>query len=216
MDERGRWAFNNKKYKSGAYNNGYPEIKDDLKGLLTNLISSKILIPTMLDRDFPLQYDSVDELVDLIEGSGRFKAAMFFSLWGETVINTATGEEVYKDIVSIETYYSSKQSFAFCINNDVWLPMMMNKEDLSFSWNLERYGLNYHRIPALLKKLNDELGWSNEELLVVDSMYIALQAGYDFFMDEFSINWEYNLNPNQDFDLEAYLEAMKKAKEQYL
>jgi hypothetical protein len=37
--------------------------------------------------------------------------------------------------------------------------MMMDNETLDFTWNLERYQLNYPRIPALIKKLDEELGW---------------------------------------------------------
>jgi hypothetical protein len=47
------------------------------------------------------------------------------------------------------------------------------------------------------------------------SPVVSLQVGYDFFMDDFVPEREYNMNPNPNFDMEAYLTAMEKAKDQY-
>jgi hypothetical protein len=43
---------------------------------------------------------------------------------------------------------------------------------------------------------------------------VTTQAGYDFFLEESIIIREYDADPNPAFDLDAYLAAIKKAREQ--
>jgi hypothetical protein len=210
--DRGRWLFDE---EYNGDNESYPAIRKSLRILMRNLISSKILLPKTLDLDIPLEYDTVDELLDQIEASGYLEDASEFDIWGDTVIYTPNGEEIHQDIISIEGFRTSAPFFVFTVRTDHWLPMMMNSENYDFTWNLEQYHLNYHRISNLLKKLDKDLGWKNNELLFNETRYLSIQAGYDFFLEESVISREYKKNPNLAFDLNAYLAAMKKAKERY-
>jgi hypothetical protein len=215
VTDRGRWCFSSESSEHERNKGNYPEIQQVLRTLLTNLISSRILIPKRLDYNIPLKYEAMDELINLIEESGRLENAADFDLWGDTVIYTPHGEEVHQNIVSIESFRPDEKYFCVCFMSDNWLPMVKDKDDLIFSWNLEQYNQNYHRIPAFLKKLNTDLEWDNSDLLKRDDFFVTVQAGYDFFLKEDVISWEYKMKPNPEFDLNAYLAAMKKAKEQY-
>ncbi|SFD54470.1 hypothetical protein SAMN05518672_102370 [Chitinophaga sp. CF118] len=213
ISDRGCWLFDGIYY--GSYNESYPEIMKSLRILMENLISSKILLPKALYGNISLQYDTVDELLDQIEASGYLENAFEFAIWGDTIIYTPNGEEVHQDIIRIERFRTSGQDFGYVVRTDHWLPMMMDRETMDFTWNLEQYQLNYYRIPALLSKLNEELGWKNEELLFKEEWYLTVQAGYDFYLEESVIIREYEANPNPAFDLEAYLAAIKNAREKY-
>ncbi len=211
--DRGSWLFDD--VYDGGHRDSYPGIRDSLRILMTSLFSSKILVPNILGRDIPLRYDTVEELLDQIEASGYLDSTAEFDIRGETVIYIPQGEEVYQNIISIERFRITEPFFQFVVRTDHWFPMMTDSEMLKSSWNLERYHLNYHRIPALLKKLDQELDWKNEELLFTEEWYLSVQAGYDLFMEESVIARAYKKNPNPAFDLDAYLAAIKRAREQY-
>ncbi len=213
IKDRACWSFDGAYH--GDYKASYPAIRKSLQILMENLISSKILIPKTMDLDIPLKYDTVDELLDQIEGSGYLENGSEFDIWGETVLYTPYGDEIYQDIISIGRFIPTSQSFAFVVRTDQWLPMVMDGETYNFTWNLEMYQLNYHRIPTLLKNLDEKLGWENKDLLFKEEWYLTIQAGYDFFLEESVIIREYESNPNPAFDLNAYLDAIKQAKERY-
>ncbi|SFD54444.1 hypothetical protein SAMN05518672_102369 [Chitinophaga sp. CF118] len=207
--DRGSWMFDGVSFEK------YPAIRKSLKILMENLISSKILFPKALNPNIPLKYDTIDELLDQIEATGYLGKAAEIGFLGDTVIYTPNGEEVLKDIIRIEGFVTSEQNFLFIVQTDHWLPMMMDNDTYEFTWNLELYQLNYHRIPALLEKLHEELGWKDKELLFLDEDFITLEAGYDFFIKESIIIREYEEKPNPAFDLDAYLAAIKNAREKY-
>jgi hypothetical protein len=204
----GYWMFYGESYENAL------AVRKNLRILLENLISSKILLPKKIYRNVPLVYNTIDELLDQIEATGYWGRPFEFGISGDTVIYTSNGEEIHHGIIHISNFRTSTQSFMLYVDTDHWLPMRMD-EDYEFTWNLEKYQLNYHRIPALLKKLDEELGWENEDLSSMDEEFITLVAGYDFFIKESIIAREYDEKPNPDFDLDAYLAATKNAREKY-
>lgn len=211
--DRGSWLFDGDIIANK--NDSYEGIRESLKILMENLIASKILIPNSLDRKIPLQYFSVDELVDRIEETGYLSSASQFDIWGDTIIYTPEGEKIYNDIVCIEGFRTSSQSFNFTLRTDHWLPMMMDHETYRYTWNLETYHQNYPRIGELLKRLNEGLGWSNKELLFLEEWYLTVQAGYDLYLEEYVISKEYEKNINPLFDLDLYLSEIKNARAKY-
>ncbi|SFD54390.1 hypothetical protein SAMN05518672_102367 [Chitinophaga sp. CF118] len=206
--DRASWMFDGVSYEH------HSSIRKSLWILMENLISSKILFPKKMSGNIPLEYDTVDELLDQIEASGYLEKASSIDFSGDTVIYTSNGEEVYQNIICIESFLKSEQNFIITVKTDHWLPMMLDLETYDFTWNLDRYQLNYLRIAALLKKLHEELGWKNKELLLKESNFTTTQAGYDFFLEESIIIREYDADPNPAFDLNAYLEAIKRSGEQ--
>lgn len=86
--------------------------------------------------------------------------------------------------------------------------MAFDEDSYSWVWNL--YNLNYYRVPSVLKKLNDILGWENEGLLEMGfNERGSMQVGCDFFLNQEVITREYNENPNPDFNLKEYLLKME-------
>ncbi|PWV48780.1 hypothetical protein [Chitinophaga sp. S165] len=208
----GRWHFDGIYYEN--HNESYPAIRESMRILMENLISSKILIPKRLTGGMSLEYDTVDELLDQVEAF-YLKDASEFDIEGDTIMYTPNGEQTSSNLVSIENFRISEQHFVFVVKTDYWLPMTMISEVFDFKWNLELYKLNYFRIPIFLKRLDKELGWENEELLLEENWFVSTQAGYDFFLRESMITRAYEENPNPDFDLNAYVDAIKMAKEQH-
>lgn len=204
--DRGCWLFDG---ANDGNNETYLEIRESPGILLENLISTKILIPKTLDRDISLEYNTVDELLTQIEASGYLETAVQFNILGDTVMHTLNGEEVLQDIIRIEGFRTTAQRFSFVVRTDHWLPMMMDIETLDFTWNLDHFHFNYHRIPALLNKLNKEPGWENEELLFKEEWYLTVQAGYDLYLEDSVIKREYEYQPNPNFELDVYLAAIK-------
>lgn len=209
----GRWPFYGK--YAADYTKVYPTVKGALRLLLENLISSRILLPTSLNQNTPLHYKDLDELMYQIEATGYLDAVTEFDIFGDTVMYTSTGEDVCQDITRIVGFRTSSPYFTFVIRKGDWLPMTINPDTEEFSWNLERYQLNYHRIPTLLKKLDVNLGWENEALTIADDYFATTKAGYDFFIEKTVIAWEYNQHPNPDFNLDAYLSAIKDTLDKY-
>jgi hypothetical protein len=202
---RGYWRFEGLPYDN------YSSIRESLRVLMENLISSKILLPNRFG-DIPLEYSTVDELLDQIEASGYLQNGSELNFYGDTVIYTLNGEEVWDNIVSVDCFSPSSQFFYVAVMSDHWLPVMMERETYAFDWNIELYQLNYPRLPAFLEKLHEELGWKDENLLCKDSNFATIQAGYDLFIEESVVIREYKTNPNPAFDLDAYLAAIKNAK----
>ncbi len=212
IHDRGHWSFDDD--YTPDYTKSYPAIRKSLGIVLETLISTKILRPKRIGS-IPLVYTTVDELMEQIEATGYFEDASEFDINGDTVIHTSNGEEIFNNIISIDSFRTSEPYFVFVAGTDHWLPMMMDSKTLNFSWNVELYQLNYHRIPAVLKKLKEKLEWKNEDFFYQDDWFISSRAGFDFFLREYIITREYNDNPNPAFDLEAYLAVIAKAKELY-
>lgn len=210
---RGNWEFESNKYGDhiGKDTPPYPEILSDLKKVLSVLIESKMLLPRFLEgKKGELEYKNVDDLVTLIDADNFLYKCFLFGIKGDTVIYTDEGEEIYSGIFSLDSFQTFKQYFLLSTKSDIWLPMSFDKDSYSFVWNLERYNLNYYRVPAVLKKINDILGWENESLLVREFNELgSLQIGYDLFLSPETITREYNENPNPEFNLNEYLLKME-------
>lgn len=165
---RGSWYFESNKYgdKIDKDTPPYPEILSDLKKVLSILIESKMLLPRFLQgKDGEMEYKNVEDLVTLIEADNFLYKCFVFGIKGDTIIYTEQGEEIHSNIFSLEGFRTFQQDFALSTKSDIWLPMAFDEDSDSFVWNLERYKLNYYRLPAVLKKINDILGWENESLM---------------------------------------------------
>lgn len=208
---RGSWYFESNKYGYDYDIAPYPEILSDLKKVLTVLIESKMLLPRFLQgKDGELEYKNVEDLVTLIEADNFLVKCFVFGIEGDTVIYTEQGEEIYSDALSLNGFRTFQQYFSLSTKSDIWLPMAFDEDSDSFVWNLERYKLNYYRLPAVLKKINDILGWENESLMSREfNERGSLQIGYDLFLSPETITSEYNENPNPEFNLNEYLLKME-------
>ncbi|OQP42732.1 hypothetical protein A4H97_11235 [Niastella yeongjuensis] len=210
---RGRWYFESNKYGDDIDKDTppYPEILSDLKKVLSILIESKMLLPRFLEgKEGKLEYKNVEDLVTLIETDNFLYKCFLFGIRGDTIIYTEEGEETYSNIFSLEGFRTFQQYFSLSTKSDIWLPMSFDIDSYSFVWNLERHNLNYYRVPAVLKKINDVLGWENESLLVREFNELgSLQIGYDLFLSQQVITREYNENPNPEFNLKEYLSKME-------
>ncbi|MCS3798888.1 hypothetical protein [Niastella sp. OAS944] len=207
---RGSWYFKSNKYGYDYDIAPYPEILSDLKKVLSVLIESKMLLPRFLQgKDGELIYKNVEDLVTLIEADNFLYKCFVFGIKGDTTIYTEQGEEIHSEIFSLVGFRTFQQDFALSTKSDIWLPMAFDENSDSFVWNLERYKLNYYRLPAVLKKINDILGWENESLMSREfNERGSLQIGYDLFLSPETIISEYNENPNPDFNLNEYLLKM--------
>ncbi|WP_428228924.1 hypothetical protein [Flavobacterium sp.] len=204
---RGSWHFDSNKYDYNYDIVPYPEISSDLKTLLTILIESQLFIPRSLEgKNEILNYSSVEELIALIEKDNYLQDCFEFGINGDTVIYTDQGEEIHSDIFCLESFRTFQQSFVLATKSDVWLPMSFNEENYSYVWNLERYNLNFSRLPAVLKKINENLEWENESLLVNEFHERGtLQKGYNIFLSKEVLKREYNENPNLEFNIHEYI-----------
>src|ERR1044072_2468136 len=183
---RGSWHFDSNKYGYDYDIAPYPEIVSDLKKVLFILIESKMLLPRSLEgKNEELKYNNVDELVTLIEADNFLHNCFDFGIKGDTIIYTEQGEEIYSDIFCLDGFRTFQQSFALSTKSDIWLPMSFDEDSYSFVWNLERYNLNHYRVPSVLKKINDILGWENKYLLAKEyNERGCFQRGYDFFLSQ--------------------------------
>jgi len=68
---RGSWCFSSNKYGYDYENIPYSGILFDLKEILNILIESKLFIPKTIDKDIPLIYDNMYELISIINTSGK-------------------------------------------------------------------------------------------------------------------------------------------------
>ncbi len=207
IENRGSWLFSNQKYD---YDFPYIGIELTLKVLLTELMESKILIPRMLEDGKKLNYSNVDELVDIILEYIFSSKVSEIDIYGDTIIYTSKGYFSHPDIFSIQGFRTTMKNFSLDIYSDVFLPMILNYEDFSYSWNLECYNLNYHRLPSLLKKISEILPWKNKSLLDDDQTNWAYQSGLDLFICKDVILQEYEKNPNPNFDIEGYIKKQTK------
>jgi hypothetical protein len=208
---RGSWYFGSNKYGYDYDIAPYPEILSDLKKLLSVLIESKMLLPRSLQgKSMELKYNNVEDLATLIETDNYLQNCTEFGIKGDTIIYTEQGEEIHSNIFSLEGFRTFQQDFSLSTKSDIWLPMAFDEDSDSFVWNLERYKLNYYRLPAVLKKINDILGWENESLMGREfNERGSLQIGYDLFLSPETITEEYNENPNPAFNLNEYLLKME-------
>jgi len=205
---RGSWHFDSNKYDYDYDIAPYSEIISDLKILLTILIESRLFIPKILEgRNEKLSYTTIEELIALIEKGNYLQNCFEFSIGGDTIIYTEQGEEIHSDIFCLESFRTFQQSFVLATKSDIWLPMSFDEDNYSYVWNLERYNLNYSRLPSVLKKINDNLKWENENLLVEKfNERGSLQIGYDIFLSKEILRREYNENPNFDFKIHEYID----------
>jgi hypothetical protein len=211
--QRGFWLFDSRKYGYNYNITPYPEIISDLKILLTLLFESKMLIPKSIGGEgqyIDLRYDDIDQLIELIEESGYLQNSYEFDIIGETIIYSKKGEETYSGIFTIIGFRTFHQNFAVSTKSDIWLPMAFDEDSFSYIWNLELHYLNYNRLPFTLKKLNNILGWENNNLIVRENRERGcLQDGYDIYIAPEVIKREWKENPNSNFNIENYLLKIK-------
>ena len=204
---RGSWHFDSNKYDYDYDISPYPEIRSDLKIILTILIESQLLIPKLLDgKNQKLEYKNIDDLISLIEKDNYLQTCFEFDISGDTVIYTEKGEEIHSSIFCLQSFRTFQQSFVLSTKSDIWMPMSFDENSHSYIWNLERYNLNNHRLSSVLKKINKSLGWENENLLQKEfNERGSLQIGYDIFLSQEVLIREYKENPNPDFNINEYL-----------
>lgn len=208
---RGSWHFDSNKYDYDYDISPYPEIRSDLKIILTILIESQLLIPKLLDgKNQKLEYKNIDDLISLIEKDNYLQTCFEFDISGDTVIYTEKGEEIHSSIFCLQSFRTFQQSFVLSTKSDIWMPMSFDENSHSYIWNLERYNLNNHRLSSVLKKINKSLGWENENLLQKEfNERGSLQIGYDIFLSQEVLIREYKENPNPDFNINEYLAKME-------
>jgi hypothetical protein len=210
LKRRASWYFSSTKYGYDYENSPYPEILSDLKIILSILIESKLLVPKIIDDDIALVYDDVDELISIINSCGRINDASLFDIKGDTIIYHENEETVFSNILSIRGYRTFQQFFSIEVSSDIFLPMVFDEKQYDFIWNLERYQLNYYRVPQMLKKLNEVLSWGNEELLIKEYHERgSLQIGYNFFINPEIISKQFKQKHNEIFNLDQYLKEIK-------
>ncbi|MFH6963627.1 hypothetical protein ACHRVK_14625 [Flavobacterium plurextorum] len=208
---RGSWHFDSNKYDYDYDISPYPEIRSDLKIILTILIESQLLIPKLLDgKNQKLEYKNIDDLISLIEKDNYLQTCFEFDISGDTVIYTEKGEEIHSSIFCLQSFRTFQQSFVLSTKSDIWMPMSFDENSHSYIWNLERYNLNNHRLSSVLEKINKSLGWENENLLQKEfNERGSLQIGYDIFLSQEVLIREYKENPNPDFNINEYLAKME-------
>lgn len=209
---RGNWIYDNNKYGYNYDDIPYPEILDDLKILLSELITSELLIPKKIQGiEEELKFNSADDIINLIIESGLLKRTYEFDISGDTIIFTDGGREVHNGIFSLKGFRTFQQSFTLSAYSDVWLPMAFDEDNFVFVWNLERYNFNHSRLVSLLNRLNHNLKWSNDSMEHIEQTERgAIRIGYDFFLSEDVIKQEFELNPNNNFDLNEYISRISK------
>lgn len=208
---RGSWHFDSNKYDYDYDISPYPEIRSDLKILLTILIESKLFLPrTLQGKNDKLDYNNIENLITLIEKDNYLQTCLEFDIYGDTIIYTKKGEELHSDIFSLQSFRTFQQSFVLSTKSDIWMPMSFDEDSFSYVWNLERYNLNNNRLVSVLKKLNENLGWENESLLQKEfNERGSLQIGYNIFLSKEVLVKEYNENPNFDFNINEYLQKIE-------
>lgn len=207
---RGSWQFDSNKYGYDYEISPYPEILLDLKVLLTILIEHKLLIPKSIEGyNGKLNYNTIDDLIELIQKDNFLQNCFEFGISGDTIIFTEQGEETYSNIFCIESFRTFQQSFILSTKSDVWLPMSFDEDGYSFVWNLERYNLNYNRLPFVLKKVADSTDWENDNLLRKELHERgSLQIGYNIFLSQEVLIREFSENPNYNFDVNEYIKKI--------
>jgi hypothetical protein len=204
---RGSWHFDSNKYDYDYDIAPYPEIRSDLKTLLTILIESKLLIPKSLEgKNEKLDYNNIEALISLIEKDNYLQTCFEFDINGDTVIYTEKGEEIHSGIFCLQNFRTFQQSFVLSTKSDIWMPMSFDEDSYSYVWNLERYNLNNHRLSSVLEKVNKSLGWENENLLQKEfNERGSLQIGYNIFLSKEVLIRVCQENPNTNFDIKNYL-----------
>ncbi|WP_264551423.1 hypothetical protein [Flavobacterium sp. N2038] len=208
---RGSWHFDSNKYDYDYDIAPYPEIRSDLKTLLTILIESKLLIPKSLEgKNEKLDYNNIEDLISLIEKDNYLQTCFEFDINGDTVIYTEKGEETHSGIFCLQSFRTFQQSFVLSTKSDIWMPMSFDEDSYSYVWNLERYNLNNQRLSSVLEKVNKSLDWENENLLQKEfNERGSLQIGYNIFLSKEVLIREYEENPNPDFNIKEYIEKME-------
>ncbi|MFK7061606.1 hypothetical protein V3Q90_15940 [Flavobacterium oreochromis] len=209
---RGYWHFDNSKGIYDYENAPYAEILNVLKIVLNELVKSKMLIPKKINGiESDLEYNTVDELIDQIVKSNLLENTFEFDITRDTIIYTNTGEELYSGIFILDSFRTFQQCFFISTKSDVWLPMTFDEDSYSFVWNIERYNLNYQRLPNVLNKINELLNWESFTPEVEYNELGALQVKSDLFLSEEVITREFNSNPNPNFNLINYISKLSKS-----
>ncbi|MCH4830028.1 MULTISPECIES: hypothetical protein [Flavobacterium] len=209
---RGHWHFDNSKGIYDYENSPYAEILDVLKIVLEELVTSKMLIPRKIQGiESVLKYNTVDELIDQIVKSNLLENTFEFDIIGDTIIYTNTGEEIHSGIFELNSFRTFQQCFFISTKSDVWLPMAFDEDSYSFVWNIERYNLNYQRLPNVLNKIIKLLNWESFTAEVVYNELGTLQVKSDLFLSEEIITREFNSNPNTSFNLINYISKVSKS-----
>ncbi|WP_428223321.1 hypothetical protein [Flavobacterium sp.] len=209
---RGHRHFDNSKGIYDYENAPYTEILDVLKIILEELVKSKMLIPKRINGiESDLEYSTVDELVDKIFKSNLLENTFEFDITGDTIIYTNTGEELHSGIFELNSFRTFQQCFSILTKSDIWLPMAFDEDSNAFVWNIERYNLNYQRLPNVLNKINELLHWEPFPTKIVYNEMGALQVKSDIFLSEEIITREFNSNPNTNFNLINYISKLSKS-----
>jgi hypothetical protein len=208
---RGSWHFDSNNYDYDYDISPYPEIRSDLKILLSILIESKLLIPKSLEgKNEKLDFNNIEDLISLIEKDNYLQTCFEFDIRGDTIIYTEKGEEIHSGVFCLQSFRTFQQSFVLSTKSDIWMPMSFDEDSHSYIWNLERYNLNNYRLSSVLEKINRSLGWHNENLLQKEfNERGSLQIGYNIFLSKEVIVREYKENPNPNFNINEYLEKIE-------
>lgn len=209
---RGHWMFSSNKYGYDYENSPYAEILDVLKIILEELVKSKMLIPKKINGiESNLEYNTVDELIDQIVKSNLLENTFEFDITGDTIIYTNTGEEIHSGIFELNSFRTFQECFFISTKSDVWLPMAFDEDRYSFVWNIERYNLNYQRLPNVLNKILELLNWESFTAEVEYNELGTLQVKSDLFLSEEIITREFNSNPNTNFNFINYISKLSKS-----
>lgn len=209
---KGHWHFDNSKGIYDYENSPYAEILDVLKIVLEELVKSKMLIPKKINGiESDLEYGTVEELIGEIFKSNLLENTFEFDITGDTIIYTNTGEEIHSGIFEINSFRTFQQCFFILTKSDVWLPMAFDEDSNSFVWNIERYNLNYQRLPNVLNKIIELLNWESFTAEVEYNELGTLQVKSDLFLNEEIITREFNSNPNTNFNLINYISKVSKS-----
>lgn len=209
---RGYWIFDNSKGIYDYENTPYTEILEVLKIVLEELVTSKMLIPKKITGiEAELEYNTVDELIDQIIKSDLLENTSEFDITGDTVIYTNTGEEIHSGIFDLDSFRTFQQCFFITTKSDIWLPMAFDEDSYSYVWNLERYNLNYQRLPNVLNKINELLNWENLNTEIHYYERGSMQVKSDLFLSKEIITSEFNSNSNPNFNLINYISKLSKS-----
>jgi hypothetical protein len=210
---RGSWLFENRSADLIFNDNDYYDnFFNDLTILLKILYARKLLIPKFLKQeqieDIKIDFISIEETVNVI----KQKEKGYLSIYGDTIIHTDSGDESYSRIFTIELMMFHQKQFTIQTKCDIWLPLAFDYDSYSFTWNLERYRLNYNRIESVLHEINNAFKWPENSINYYDHREMGcIQVGYKIFSSPQVITRHYEKFPNQDFDLGDYLNQIDQA-----
>lgn len=215
MDYKGSWLFSRKRNPEYSTEDGkfaYPEYFDILDTVMDILFKYKLLIPTKINSTI-IQANVISEFSNQAKQiiGEKFGA----NIRGNTIIYTDQGEEIHSNILHLDFPAYENLDYVFiALYSYIFLPLIFNKEDYDFEWNLECYYLNHHRIKNALQEIDLVLKWKNTTKYDCDNYEMGvMQIGFKTFMYEQVIKDKYEEEPpDEPFDLEAYLQEIKEAR----